>query len=62
MVPAGNKVKRLSSVNYTTKAIHDHHKKFGKETNKQNKEKIHESSKYIEMYVEKCLCENIKSI
>ena len=24
MVPAGNKAKRLSSVNYTTKTIHDH--------------------------------------
>ena len=25
MVPAGNKAKRLSSVNHTTKTIHDHH-------------------------------------
>ena len=25
MVPAGNKAKRLSSVNHTTKAIHHHH-------------------------------------
>ena len=25
MVPAGNKAKRLSSVNYTTKTIHHHH-------------------------------------
>ena len=25
MVPAGNKAKRLSSVNHTTKTIHHHH-------------------------------------
>ena len=25
MVPTGNKAKRLSSVNHTTKTIHDHH-------------------------------------
>ena len=25
MVPAGNKTKRLSSVNHTTKTIHHHH-------------------------------------
>ena len=25
MIPAGNKAKRLSSVNHTTKTIHDHH-------------------------------------
>ena len=27
MVPAGNKAKRLSSVNHTTKTIHHHHQK-----------------------------------
>ena len=27
MVPAGNKAKRLSSVNHTTRTIHHHHKK-----------------------------------
>ena len=33
-----------------------------KETNKQNKERIYKNSKYIKMYVEKYLCESIKSI
>ena len=33
-----------------------------KETNKQNKEKKYKNIKYIEMYVEKYLCKNIKSI
>ena len=28
MVPAGNKAKRLSSVNHTTKTIHHHHKNY----------------------------------
>ena len=33
MVPAGNKAKRLSSVNYTTKTIHHHHHGLADVTN-----------------------------
>ena len=35
---------------------------INKETNRQNKEKIYKNSKQIEMYIEKYLCENIKSL
>ena len=35
---------------------------INKETNRQNKEKIYKNSKQIEMYIEKYLRENIKSL
>ena len=34
MVPAGNKAKRLSSVNHTTKTIHHHHHSQAKQVHK----------------------------
>ena len=37
-------------------------KNINKETNRQNKEKIYKNSKQIEMYIEKYLRENIKSL
>ena len=41
MFPAGNKAKRLSSVNHTTKTIHHHHQKYYTYT-------ILEESKYVQ--------------
>ena len=37
-------------------------KKANKERNRQNKEKVYKNNKYIEMHLEKYLCEYIRSI